>query len=298
MTLSRFPIPLSLRTGSNSKSSGGRNNQGCITVRHRGGGVRRAQRQVSWPTNFSQTSTQPLANADKVNQSQLLALTYDPRRRAPLALVATRKNKTAITQLTVATQGRRRGQRINTYHPDWLKKETQGLGQTTLSIGDRCPIGRVDVGDYVHSVSADGATSGKYARSAGTACQVRSVSNPTHKKGSNEGRVVLRLPSGVHLSVKKQNRASIGRVAHRPAAENPNPASTRGKAGRSRWLGIRPTVRGVARNPVDHPHGGSSRGRPSVSFRSWPTKGRRTRSPRRQSVHILLPRTSRQTKTK
>jgi large subunit ribosomal protein L2 len=106
--------------------------------------------------------------------------------------------------------------------------------------------------------------------------------------GLKAGRVTVRLPSGAQRRIPAQSIASLGAVATPVKTSN-----LVGKAGRSRWLGRRPTVRGVARNPVDHPHGGNTAGgRPSVTFRSRLTKGQPTRSPRRQNRFLLPVRTS------
>ena len=102
--------------------------------------------------------------------------------------------------------------------------------------------------------------------------------------GSNGGMVTVRLPSGSQRNIPATSLATKGLIA----SKIPLTRVLSGKAGRTRWQGWRPSVRGVARNPVDHPHGGNTAGgRPSVTFKSWPTKGQPTRAPRRQNRFVL-----------
>ncbi len=114
----------------------------------------------------------------------------------------------------------------------------------------------------MHSVSAFPNSNAIFARSAGTFCQIISRETaPQTTSSVAQGYTVVRLPSGSYRRISTNATAYKGTVAL--------PSSQRifSKAGRSRWLGVRPTVRGVAINPVDHPHGGNSFGRPSVTFK-------------------------------
>ncbi len=133
--------------------------------------------------------------------------------------------------------------------------------------GNAMLLSSIPVGTIIHNVEMKPGKGGQIARSAGTYAQI---------VGRDQGYAILRLSSGEQRLVRGDCMASIGAVSN-PDQMN----STVGKAGRSRWLGKRPSVRGVAMNPVDHPHGGgegrTSGGRHPVSPWGKPTKGKRTR---------------------
>ena len=135
-----------------------------------------------------------------------------------------------------------------------------------------------EFGDLLHSLENVPNNKTIYARAAGTFCQVLQHSSLKYAK--------IRLPSGSQRLISLRAKGTLGVVSN----ENHNQRII-GKAGRSRWLNIRPTVRGVAMNPVDHPHGGgqgkTKGGRPSVTPASWPTKGQPTRNKRKQSNFII-----------
>jgi large subunit ribosomal protein L2 len=222
------------------KSSGGRNNNGRITVRHRGGGHKRRYRKIDFKRN-------KLGIPAKV-----AAIEYDPNRSARIALL-------------FYVDGEKR----YILWPKGLK-----VGDTLISgpdapfnAGNALPLERIPLGTLVHNVEMNIGKGGQMVRSAGAYAQLMA------KEGE---RVTLRLPSGEVRMVHKNCYATIGEVGN---AEHENVVS--GKAGRTRWLGFRPTVRGVVMNPVDHPHGGgegrTSGGRHPVTPWGKPTKGYKTR---------------------
>ncbi len=149
--------------------------------------------------------------------------------------------------------------------------------------GNAMPLSSIPVGTIVHNVELKPEKGGQIARAAGTYVQI---------VGRDQGYAILRLNSG------EQRRVFGGCMATIGAVSNPDNANTNlGKAGRSRWLGVRPKVRGVAMNPVDHPHGGgegrSSGGRHPVTPWGKPTKGKRTRSNKSTDKFIVRSRHAR-----
>ncbi|MEE8214313.1 MAG: 50S ribosomal protein L2 [Alphaproteobacteria bacterium] len=144
--------------------------------------------------------------------------------------------------------------------------------------GNAMPLGNIPVGTIVHNVEMKPGRGGQIARSAGTYVQLI---------GKDSGYAQLRLGSGEVRMVREQCMASIGAVSN-PDQQNIN----LGKAGRKRWLGRRPVVRGVAMNPVDHPHGGgegrTSGGRHPVTPWGKPTKGARTRGKKKASDRLII----------
>lgn len=226
------------------KKSGGRNNLGRISVRHRGGGHKRRYRIVDFRRNKFGVP------------GRVAAIEYDPNRSARIALI---------------------------FYGDGEKRyilapQELGVGDTVVSgegseikVGNSLPLSAIPLGTMVHCVELKAGKGGQLARSAGTAVQL------TGKEG---GYAHLRLRSGELRLVRLECLATIGTVGN-PDHKNINI----GKAGRTRWLGIRPTVRGVAMNPIDHPHGGgegrSSGGRHPVTPWGKPTKGYRTRKNKR-----------------
>ena len=147
-----------------------------------------------------------------------------------------------------------------------------------MKVGNAMPLKNILVGTIVHNVEMKPRKGGQLARSAGNYAQI---------VGRDAGYVQLRLSSGELRIVSGECRATIGAVSN-PDQKN----VSLGKAGRSRWLGIRPTVRGVAMNPVDHPHGGgegkTSGGRHPVSPWGVPTKGKKTRSRKNPSDKFII----------
>lgn len=220
--------------------SGGRNNHGHMTVRHRGGGHKRRFRVIDFKRN-------------KIGvPGRVSSVEYDPNRSARIALI------------TYAD-----GERRYILAPVGL-----GVGDTVLSSpnadikpGNCMKLKNIPVGTTVHNVELRPGKGAQMVRSAGTSAQLMA------REGSY---ATLRLPSGEFRKVLVECRATIGQVS------NPEHSNIKiGKAGRSRWLGRRPSVRGVAMNPVDHPHGGgegrTSGGRHPVTPWGFPTKGKPTR---------------------
>ncbi len=149
--------------------------------------------------------------------------------------------------------------------------------QVDVKPGNAMPLGNTPIGTIVHNVEMKRGKGGQIARAAGTYVQL---------VGRDSGYAILRLNSGETRMVRAECMATVGAVS------NPDNSNIKlGKAGRKRWMGKRPSVRGVAMNPVDHPHGGgegrSSGGRHPVTPWGKPTKGKRTRSNRRTDKHIV-----------
>ena len=220
--------------------SGGRNNTGRITVRHRGGGHKRRYRRIDF-------------KRDKLGvPARVATIEYDPNRSARIALLAYAD-----------------GEKRYILWPNGLKvNDTVVSGpEAGFDVGNSLPLHRIPLGTLVHNVELQIGRGGQIVRSAGSFAQVLA------KEGDY---VTLRLPSGEVRMVHKNCSATIGEVGN---SEHEN--IVLGKAGKSRWLGRRPTVRGVAMNPVDHPHGGgegkTSGGRHPVSPWGMPTKGFKTR---------------------
>ena len=223
------------------KKTGGRNAQGRITTRHRGGGHKRLYRLI----DFKRGKIGVPAKATSIE--------YDPNRSARIAL------------LTYAD-----GEKRYILAPLGLQVGDVVISSETADIkpGNVLPLRNIPVGTIVHNIELSPGRGGQLVRSAGAGAQVMAKEEPyTH----------IRLPSGEVRLVQLACKATIGQVGN---IEHEN--ISLGKAGRTRHLGIRPTVRGVAMNPRDHPHGGgegkSPIGRKSPST-PWgkPALGRKTR---------------------
>jgi len=236
------------------KKSGGRNNTGRITSRHRGGGHKRFYRVIDFKRN-------------KLGMDgAVAAIEYDPNRSARIAL------------LQYAD-----GERRYIIAPDGVKVgEVLRAGpDAEIKPGNAMPLANVPVGTFVHNIELRPGKGAQMARSAGAAVQLMA------KEG---GVAQLKLPSGEIRTVPAACYAVIGAVGN-PEHEN----IVVGKAGRSRWLGIRPQSRGVVMNPVDHPHGGgegkSPQGNPHpVSPWGWHTKGKKTRGTKKLSNKYIVKR--------
>lgn len=222
------------------RKKGGRNNNGRITVRHRGGGHKRRYRQIDFK------------RSKRGVPAKVFSVEYDPNRSARICLL-----------LYVD------GERRYIIWPKGVKvgDEIMSGPEAAFNAGNALPLENIPLGTLVHNVELNIGKGGQLARSAGSYAQVMA------KEGNY---VTLRLPSGEVRMVHRLCYATIGEVGN---AEHENVVS--GKAGRTRWLGRRPKVRGVAMNPVDHPHGGgegrTSGGRHPVSPWGMPTKGYKTR---------------------
>ncbi len=230
--------------------TGGRNNNGRITVRHIGGGQRSQYRVI----DFKRLKDGIEGKVERIE--------YDP-------------NRTALIALLVYKDGERR----YIIAPSGLEK-----GQTVLSgsdspiaVGNALPLKNIPLGTTIHCVELKPGKGAQMLRSAGCSGQVAA------KEGAY---ATLKLRSGEMRKVLLTCRAVIGEVSN-----SEHSLRVLGKAGAKRWRGIRPTVRGVAMNPVDHPHGGgegkTSGGRHPVSPWGMPTKGYKTRSNKRTDRFIV-----------
>lgn len=232
------------------KSSGGRNNKGRITVRHRGGGHKRRYRII----DFKRRQDNDWATVERVE--------YDPNRSAFIALI---RYESGNQSYIIAPQRISQGDRV-------ISGE-----KCDIKIGNCMPLKGMPVGTIVHNIEMKPMKGAQIARSAGSYAQII---------GRDSGNVQLRLNSGELRVVHGSCRGTVGAVSN-PDQKN----ISHGKAGRSRWLGRRPSVRGVAMNPVDHPHGGgegrTSGGRHPVSPWGVPTKGKKTRVSKQSDKYII-----------
>ncbi|MBI1804905.1 MAG: 50S ribosomal protein L2 [Ignavibacteriae bacterium] len=236
------------------KKSGGRNTNGHITSRHRGGGHKRFYRIIDF-------------KRDKHGMNaKVTAIEYDPNRSARIALLQYADGE---KRYIVAPEGLKAGETISSGP------------QAEIKVGNAMPLQNVPVGTFVYNLELRPGKGGQLARSAGSSVQMM----------AKEGKFAqLRLPSGEIRNVPLECYVTIG-VASNGEHEN----LSLGKAGRSRWLGIRPQSRGVVQNPCDHPHGGgegkSPQGNPHpVSPWGWHTKGKKTRHHKLQSNKYIVKR--------
>jgi large subunit ribosomal protein L2 len=230
--------------------TGGRNNQGHVTSRHRGGGHKRQYRRIDF-------------KREKFGiPARVAEIEYDPNRTARIALL-------------VYADGEKR----YILHPEGLKQ-----GDTVVSgpgsdvrVGNALPLAEMPLGTMVHNIELKIGKGGAMARSAGTGAQVVARENDY---------VTLRLKSSEMRLVHKRCLATVGEVGN-----GEHELLSVGKAGKSRWLGKRPHVRGVAMNPVDHPLGGgegkTSGGRPPVSPWGKP-EGTKTRKRKKNSNRLIV----------
>ncbi|MEM7253679.1 MAG: 50S ribosomal protein L2 [Pseudomonadota bacterium] len=236
--------------------SGGRNNKGRITTRHRGGGHKRHYRKVDFKRDKD-------GIPGKVER-----LEYDPNRSAHLLLVLYADGE---RRYVIAPKGMKAGDPI-----------VSGAS-SPIRPGSCLPLRNIPIGTVVHCVELKPAKGAQMARSAGTSVQL------VAREGAF---ATLRMRSGEIRRVPVECRATIGEVGN-----GEHSLRSLGKAGAKRWRGVRPTVRGVAMNPVDHPHGGgegrTSGGRHPVSPTGQPTKGHKTRKNKRTSNMIVRRRRSR-----
>lgn len=238
----------------NKKRTSGRNSNGRITVRHRGGGHKRHYRIIDF-------------KRDKFGiPGKVATIEYDPNRSARIALINYADGEKRYILCPVGLT----------------------VGQTVVSgpesdilTGNALPIKNIPLGTQIHNIELRPGKGGQMARSAGSFAQL------VAKEGGN---AQLRLPSGEIRIVTVECMATIGQVGN---VEHENVSL--GKAGRTRWKGVRPTVRGVAMNPVDHPHGGgegkTSGGRNPVTPWGQPTRGYKTRNNKRTDKFIVKRRT-------
>jgi large subunit ribosomal protein L2 len=228
----------------------GRNNQGRITVRHRGGGHKKHYRLI----DFKRNKDGIIGKVERIE--------YDPNRSAHIILVLYADGE---RRYTIAPKGLQVGAQI-----------VSG-SDAPIKVGNCLPLQNIPVGSMVHCVELRPNKGAQLARSAGATVQLV----------AREGEYcLLRLRSNELRRVMSTCRATIGEVSN-----SEHNLLSLGKAGASRWKGRRPTVRGVAMNPIDHPHGGgegrTSGGRHPVSPTGVPTKGYKTRKNKRTKKMII-----------
>lgn len=231
-------------------STGGRNNQGRITSRRRGGRVKRKYRIIDFKRNKFGIKGEVIKNE------------YDPNRSSFISLI---KYEDGEYRYILATQNLSPGDQI-------LSDENADIAE-----GNCLPLKNIPIGTNIHNIELKPGSGGQFTRSAGTYSQII-------VKDSIFAQV--RQTSGEIRLINKNCLASIGVVSN---ADNKN--IKLGKAGRKRYLGFRPKVRGVVMNPVDHPHGGgegkSSGGRHPVTPWGKSTKGKKTRNNKRTNIFII-----------
>lgn len=231
--------------------SGGRNNQGRMTMRYRGGGHKRRYRKIDFKRN----------DKDGI-PATVKTIEYDPNRSARISLLAYAD-----------------GEKRYIIAPDGLE-----VGQTVMNgpearagVGNCLPLQNIPLGTEVHCIEMRPGKGAQMARAAGTHAQLTA---------REEGYATLELPSGETRLVPSRCRATVGTTSN---VEHEN--VTLGKAGRNRWLGHRPRTRGVAMNPVDHPMGGGeglkSGGHPR-SRKGVPAKGYKTRTRNKDSNKYII----------
>ena len=240
-------------------ASGGRNNNGRITVRFRGGGHKKTYRVV----DFKRRKFDVPAKVER--------LEYDPNRTAFIALIKYEDGELAYI---LAPQRLAAG-------------DTVVAGEhVDVKPGNAMPLASIPVGTIVHNIELKIGKGGQIARSAGSYAQI---------VGRDQDYIILRLNSGEQRLVHGKCMGTIGAVS------NPDHMNISiGKAGRNRWLGFKPHNRGVAMNPIDHPHGGgegrTSGGRHPVTPWGFPTKGKKTRKNKSTTKFIVSSRHARKKK--
>jgi large subunit ribosomal protein L2 len=235
------------------KKTGGRNNRGRVTARHRGGGHKRLLRQVCYRRQ----------NKENI-QARVEAIEYDPNRQAHLARLVYADGDREYILASVGLE---------------VGHSVLASSKADLKPGNALPLANIPVGMVIHNVELTPGKGGQLARGAGSGLTILS------KEGK---RATIKLPSGEHRLVPLHCWAVIGQVSNPEAKQR-----VIGKAGRVRHLGRRPKVRGVAMHPGAHPHGGgegrSGIGMPSPKSK-WgkPTLGKKTRKRKKYSDHLII----------
>lgn len=237
------------------KKSGGRNNRGRITCRHRGGGHKRKYRLIDF------------RRARRGDVAKVIAIEYDPNRTARIALIEYEDGQRSYILAAKSLE---------------VGSSVQSGEGSPLKPGNAMPLSEIPLTSLVHNIELTPGRGGQMARSAGQSAVMSS------KEGEY---VVLRLPSGEMRKVHMTCYATVGVVGNH---EHMNVVSA--KAGRTRWLGIRPTVRGMCMNPVDHPNGGgegkskSGGGRQHLKSPWGHVKGLKTRKKHKSSNKFIVER--------
>ena len=234
------------------KKTTGRNNQGKITVRHRGGGVKRKYRLIDFKRR-----------KDGIT-AIVTAIEYDPNRSANIALITYKDGEKAYI---IAPKGLTVGTVIESGE------------NVDIKVGNALPIMNIPVGTVIHNIEMQPGKGGQIARSAGVSAQIL----------GKEGKyVTVRLASGEVRKLLSVCRATVGVVGNEDHG-----LVNYGKAGRMRWKGVRPTVRGSVMNPNDHPHGGGE-GKTSIGRKApltpWGKKalGVKTRNSKKHSNRLIV----------
>jgi len=233
------------------KKSGGRNNKGRVTAFCRGGGHKRHYRIIDFKRNKHNIP------------ARVASIEYDPNRSARIALLHYVDGE---KRYIIAP--------VDLHVDDMLTSGPEGID---IRVGNAMPLGKMPLGTIVHNIEMKPGKGAQMARSAGSMVQIM----------AREGeKVILKMPSGEVRTVSTRCYGTIGQVSN---IDHKNVIW--GKAGASRWRGIRPSVRGVAMNPVDHPMGGgegrSSGGRHPCTPWGKPTKGYKTRKKRKSNAHLV-----------
>ena len=234
------------------KQKAGRNSQGKITVRHHGGGNKRAYRKIDFKRNLDGVV------------GTVATIEYDPNRTANIALV---HYENGVKTYIIAPRGLKVGQKI------------ENGSNADIRVGNALPLADIPEGTMVHNIELKPGKGAQLVRSAGTSAQVL---------GHEDKYTLVRLASGEVRMILSTCRATIGVVGNEQ-----HELITIGKAGRSRWLSKRPTVRGSVMNPNDHPHGGGEGrapiGRPSP-MTPWGKKARgiKTRNKKKDSSKLII----------
>lgn len=238
------------------KKTGGRNVHGRITMRHRGGGHKRMLRIIDFRRDLLDSP------------AKVTSIEYDPNRSSRIALVEYPDN---VKRYILAPLGLKVGDTIISSN----QKEAE------IKLGNCLPLRHIPSGTLIHNIELKKGHGGQIVRGAGTSAQIM----------AKEGEYAhIKLPSGEVRIVSLDCHATIGQVSNVE-----HEAISLGKAGRNRWLGVRPQSRGLAMNPVDHPHGGgegkSGQGNPHpVTPWGKPTKGYKTRRGQRYSDKFIIKR--------
>ena len=236
------------------KKTSGRNNQGRITVRHRGGGVKRKYRLIDFKRRKDDIT------------AMVSSIEYDPNRSANIALITYKDGEKAYI---IAPKGLKVGDIV------------ESGANADIKVGNALPIMNIPVGTVIHNIELKPGKGAALARSAGTSAQIL---------GREDKYVMIRLSSGETRKILGTCRATVGSVGNEDYS-----LVKIGKAGRTRHMGIRPTVRGSVMNPNDHPHGGGEGRAPvgrSGPMTPWgkPALGYKTRKNKKQSDKYIVTR--------
>lgn len=233
------------------KRTGGRNNDGHITCRHMGGGAKKKYRLIDF-------------KRDKLDiRAKVNSIEYDPNRTAFIALLHYADGE---KRYIIAPEGLKKGDQV-----------IASVANPEFTVGCSTELRLMPIGSVIHNIEMIPGKGAKLVRSAGLSAQLM---------GRSGGYATIRLPSGEMRNLRENCTATFGVVSNQEHS-----ARSEGKAGRKIWMGIRPTVRGTAMNPVDHPHGGGE-GKHNGYIPQTPwamqTKGYRTRAKRKVSSRFII----------